>query len=158
MAPSPQQLAVAPEQLLYYIATRGNEKGIERARKVRDALNALGYVWTFDWTIDMEANFAAGKRDTDLTLAEKTRYAASDLAAVKRAHVTIYLEDEKSEGSAGELCLALAFNRVLVVVAPGIPRCLFATLAAHFSGTDEDAVAWVHAHADVIVGKIDVTP
>lgn len=144
--------------LLYYIATRGNEKGIARARKVRDALNALGYVWTFDWTLDMEANFAAGRRDTDLTLAEKTSYALKDRDAVQRAHVTIYLEDEKSEGSAGELCFANAFNRVLVVVAPGIPRCLFATLAAKFCGTDEEAVEWVHAHAELIAGKIDITP
>lgn len=128
----------------FYIATRGTEAGIVRARKVRDALTAAGHVWTHDWTIQMEANFAAGKRDVDLTFEEKKAYAALDRDAVHAADWLIYLEDEKSEGSVGEFCYADATKRIgTVAVCAGIPRCLFVTLADYIVRTDEEAVALV---------------
>lgn len=128
----------------YYIATRGSPQGIKRARAVRDALAAFGHDWTFDWTIAMERNFADGIRDTDLTFDGKKTYAALDRDAVKSADVLIYLEDEKSEGSAGEFCYADAWKIPTIVVCPGTtPRCLFMTWATHIVRTDEEAVALV---------------
>lgn len=125
----------------YYIATRGTEAGIVRARKVRDALSAAGHVWTLDWTIQMEANFATGKRDSDLTFEDKRAYAALDRKAVQDADVVIYLEDEKSEGSAGEFCYADAWGIPTIASCPGIARCLFVTWATHIVCTDEEAAA-----------------
>lgn len=125
----------------FYIATRGNEAGIARARAVRDALVAAGHTWTFDWTLDMEKNFAAGRRDTDLTFDEKQEYAVKDRDAVLLADIVIYLQDEKSEGSAGEFCYAEAKGIETIAVCAGVPRCLFVTLATHIVETDADAIA-----------------
>jgi hypothetical protein len=135
----------------YYIATRGSEAGIVRARKVRDALAAHGHVWTLDWTIQMEANFATGKRDSDLTFEDKRAYAALDRQAVQNADVVLYLEDEKSEGAAGEACFAIAYGVLLVAVVPNpIPRCLFVTMANWIFRTDDAAVGFVLSRASEI--------
>jgi len=125
----------------FYIAARGNEQGIARARVVRDALVAAGHTWTMDWTIDMERNFAKGIRDTNLSFDGKKTYAALDHDAVKTAEVFIYLEpDEKSEGAAAEFAYADAYDVQTIAVCAGVPRCLFVAWADHIVKTDAEAI------------------
>ena len=133
-----------------YIATRGSEAGIIRHNKVRDAL-APYYSLTFDWSIGMRENFAKGIRDTDLTFEQKRELAVIDRRGVLDADVVVYLEDEKSEGSAGEFCYAEHAGKTLFAVCAGIPRCLFVTLADRIFRTDEELVAFMIRQAEDVL-------
>lgn len=127
----------------FYIAGRGDAEGIARMRALRDKLVALGHVQTYDWSADIERNEAAGKRDEDLTLADKIRYAEADLKGVRDAFVVCYQEPprtNKSEGAACEAMHAIDHDVKLVAVAPeGVPRCLMLASAEVIVTNDDDA-------------------
>lgn len=131
-----------------YVASRGSESGCARVRRVIDLLAPHGFRATFDWTIDMLANFAAGRRDHDLSFEEKKAYAQKDAKAVREAQIVIYLEDEKSEGSASEVGIAIGTDKMIYASCPGTPRCLFACLADRIFKTDDELVA-------ALIGTLD---
>lgn len=133
-----------------YVASRGSEAGCARVRRVLDALAPHGFQSTLDWTIGMLANFAAGRRDVDLTFEEKREYATKDAKAVRDARIVVYLEDEKSEGSASEVGIALEAQKVVYASCAGVPRCLFVCLADKIFATDDELVAaLINDYSDV---------
>lgn len=106
-------------------------------QRLRDA----GHVVTFDWTLSVLANQAAGRTDVDLPDHDRRRFAREDLEGILDAD-TVWLRAPASGTSRGcwvELGAALVSQAVLIV--SGDDRAsIFTSLANMTFATHDDAL------------------
>jgi hypothetical protein len=136
-------------KLRVYIAAAARE--LDRAKRMIAAARALGTVEiTRDWTPDIDAAQAAGKRDADYSGEERRTFAAADLFAVRTAHVVWLLAPEEGgRGSWVEFGYALgsAPHASTIVSGPFARHSIFTELAHHVVQTDDEALRVLSALA-----------
>lgn len=97
-----------------YISTRGDVRGIARAKEAATLLEADGHEITVRWWESIEANRALGISDQDLSVEKRTEYAQQDLNGILACDIFLYLEPhEKSEGAAWELGVAQGLTKMM---------------------------------------------
>lgn len=127
-----------------YLAGASSE--VDQCEAYMRLLRDAGWRVTFDWTVGLRANQAAGKRDIDLTLEEMRSYASADLEGVRQADWIWVLAPEPPNASTGcwvELGDALRSGRGRVVVSGHWRRCIFAALAGQRFALHDEALAWL---------------
>lgn len=156
-----------------YVA--GSSVELERAERVMDALRLECFEITHDWTKDVRANTAAARTDADLTDHEAKAFASTDLRAIERAHLLLFLAPTTpTRGAWVELGYALALAGApegdlssVYVSGPAARSSIFTRVADDVFASDDAAIAIIverfgkrcgmcggrpdHAHTDCLL-------
>jgi hypothetical protein len=123
-----------------YVA--GASAEVERAERIIQALRSAGFIVTHDWTRSVREYRAKGYRDADLSDEACEEIAASDLDAVRRADVLLFLSPEQpTTGAWVELGAASNYgDKTILVSGASARRYLFTRIADWIFDDDEAAL------------------
>lgn len=127
--------------LRVYIA--GAARELDRAKwAIAEARKIAGVEITRDWTPDIDAANAAGKRDADYSPEMRAEYASADLQAVRRADVVWLLAPkEGGRGAWVEYGHALScMDATTIVSGAHALDSIFTELATYCEASDLDAL------------------